>query len=118
MKQIAKMLLMVVLAIDLICFSTLSTNQLDKTDVPLTYPASVISTEQVCPPNKVQVSEQLKQDSSGPPGPGTHYHCTLLVPNVPDPVQPCCLLQYTPHQLSLWLLLGQELQWVCSAGLL
>ena len=58
MKQIAKMLLMVVLAIDLFCFSTLSTSQLDKTDVPLTYPARVINTEQVCPPYEEQVNQQ------------------------------------------------------------
>ena len=53
------MLFMVVLAtIVLPNFPALSASQLDNANLPLTYPAKVIHTEQVCPPNKVQVSEQ------------------------------------------------------------
>ena len=53
------MLFMVVLAtIVLPNFPALSASQLDNANLPLTYPARVINTEQVCPPNKVQVSEQ------------------------------------------------------------
>ena len=52
----------------LILLHTLSTSQVDNANLPLTYPARVINTnEQVCPPNEVQVSEQneVAQDIQG-----------------------------------------------------
>ena len=53
------MFFMVTLA--LVSLPTLSNSQFDNTNLPLTYPARVINTtEQVCPPNEVQVSEQNK----------------------------------------------------------
>ena len=50
------MLFMVILA--LVSLPTLSTSQLDNTNLPLTYPARVINTEQVCPSSEEQVNQQ------------------------------------------------------------
>ena len=60
------MLFMVILV--LISLSTLSASQLDNANLLLTYPATVINTtEQVCPPNEVQVNQRnkLAQDIQG-----------------------------------------------------
>ena len=106
------MLFMVILA--LVSLPTLSTSQLDNANLPLTYPARVINTEQVCPPYEEQVNQQVAQDIKGLLRTVAAPSCQVFQAQS----SPAASLQCTFHQLSLWLLLGQELQWVCHPGLL
>jgi len=112
-----KMLFLAIPAIlALFSLPTPSASQGDKTTLPLTLPARVISNSQQAVALLMRCEKQ--QEITLPRTFETWYATPFYQPFFVMLVKPRPTLQWNPHKLLLRILLDKELQWNCCAGVL